>query len=98
MFKQSFFALSLFAVSAFANATPELLLSSEIISNQLEFIETVEITGDIDDSLQRLVNTSISKKSGDFYVIKDISEDISKETLTVVINLYKQPQGLAMQG
>ncbi|MGF1682203.1 hypothetical protein [Photobacterium minamisatsumaniensis] len=91
MFKLRIIALFLLATSSFANASPELLLSTEAVSDQFELIETVEITGDINDSLQRLVDASLAGNTSDFYVIKDLSEDISKDTLTVVIGLYRQP-------
>ncbi|MGF1701141.1 hypothetical protein L4D09_12655 [Photobacterium makurazakiensis] len=91
MFKLRIIALFLLAASSFVNASPELLLPTEAVNEQFELIETVEVTGDINDSLQRLVDSSLAGKTNEFYVIKDISEDISKDTLTVVIGLYRQP-------
>ena len=52
--------------------------------------ETIEIQGDIEDSLLRLVDKNLQYKDSDFYVIQDISEDTRKDTLTVVVNLYNQ--------
>lgn len=71
-------------------ASPELISPSELQYGQFELVETVEINGDINDSLLRLVDNFVKDKETDYYVIQDISEDTRKDTLTVVITLYNQ--------
>ncbi|MGF1688541.1 hypothetical protein L4C36_17935 [Photobacterium japonica] len=91
MIKKSLAALSLFAFSTLAQASPELLAPTEVDHGQYELIETFKIQGDINDSLRHLVITNIKNKHSEYYVISDISEDTSENTLTVVISLYNQP-------
>jgi len=90
MIKRAIFTLFLLSISTASIASPELISPSEVQYGQFELIETVEIKGDINDSLLRLVDNSLKNKETDFYVIQDISEDTRKDTLTVVINLYNQ--------
>ncbi|MCW8328606.1 hypothetical protein MD588_07270 [Photobacterium sp. SDRW27] len=90
MIKRAISILLLLGTSMSAMASPELISPSEIQYGQFELIETVEINGDINDSLLRLVDSSLKNKNNDFYVIQDISEDTRADTLTVVINLYNQ--------
>lgn len=91
MIKQTLTAFSLLALSTVAHATPELLAPTELEYGQFELVETVEITGNINDSLLILVDDSLKHKRSDFYVIEDITEDTSEETLTVTVNLYNLP-------
>ena len=91
MIKKSLAALSLFAFSTLAQASPELLAPTEVDHGQYELIETFKIQGDINDSLRHLVTSNIKNKHSEYYVITDISEDTSKNTLTVEISLYNQP-------
>ena len=90
MIKRTFLSLFLLAVSTSSLATPELISPSEVQYGQFELIETVEIQGDIDDSLLQLVDLNLKNKDSDFYVIQDIAEDTRKDTLTVVVTLYNQ--------
>jgi len=94
MIKRAILSLFLLGVSTSSLASPELLSPSEIQFGQFELIETIEIHGDIDDSLLRLVDINLKNKNSDFYVIQDISEDTRKDTLTVVVNLYNQNNNL----
>ncbi|OLQ70820.1 hypothetical protein BIT28_15510 [Photobacterium proteolyticum] len=88
MIKRALFTLLLLGASASSLASPELLSPSEVEFGQFELIETIEIQGDIEDSLLRLVDSNLKYKDSDFYVIQDISEDARQDTLTVVVNLY----------
>lgn len=90
MIKRAIFTLFLAGASTCSLASPELISPTEIEYGQFKLIETVEIQGDIDDSLLRLVDMNLKNKDSDFYVIQDISEDTRKDTLTVVVNLYNQ--------
>lgn len=90
MIKRAILTLLLLGASTSSLASPELLSPSEIQFGQFELIETIEIQGDIEDSLLRLVDKNLQYKKSDFYVIQDISEDTRKDTLTVVVNLYNQ--------
>ncbi|GAB3522663.1 hypothetical protein GCM10027342_20530 [Photobacterium alginatilyticum] len=90
MIRHAILTLLLLGASTSSLASPELLSPSEIQFGQFELIETIEIQGDIEDSLLRLVDKNLQYKDSDFYVIQDISEDARKDTLTVVVNLYNQ--------
>ena len=94
MIKRIVLALTLSAFSLSANAAPELISPPEIQYGGFQFIETITITGDINDSLLTLVDKSLMKKEMTYYVIQDISEDTQAETLTVVVNLYNREQGI----
>jgi len=94
MIKHAILTLFLLGASTSSLASPELLSPSEIQFGQFELIETIEIQGDIDDSLLQLVDINLKDKKSDFYVIQDISEDTRKDTLTVVVNLYNQNNNL----
>ncbi|GAL02414.1 hypothetical protein JCM19237_5307 [Photobacterium aphoticum] len=97
MIKKSLAALSLFAFSTLAQASPELLAPTEVDNGTYELIETLEIQGDINDSLKHLVTTNIKNNHSEYYVISDISEDTSQNTLTVVLRFYNFPHSpLAM--
>ena len=90
MIKRAILTLFLLGSSAASMASPELISPSELQYGQFELVETVEINGDINDSLLRLVDNFVKDKETDYYVIQDISEDTRKDTLTVVITLYNQ--------
>ncbi|MGR5063989.1 hypothetical protein [Photobacterium sp. DNB22_13_2] len=90
MVSRTLAAIALLTASAFSFATPELLVPIEVQNIQLNAVETLTIDGDINDSLQLLVDSSLKNKSSDFYVIDEISEDTFNNTLTVVITLYNQ--------
>lgn len=90
MIQRALFSLILLCLCAQANASPELLAPSEVQHGPFQYIETIEVHGDIDDSVLRLIHATLKNKQSDFYVIQDISEDTRADTLTVVINLYNQ--------
>ncbi|MCQ1059749.1 hypothetical protein ACQKPX_21050 [Photobacterium sp. DNB23_23_1] len=90
MISRTIAAIALLTASAFSYASPELLAPIEVHNIQLNAVETLIIDGDINDSLQQLVNNKLKDKSSDFYVIDEISEDTFNNTLTVVITLYNQ--------
>ncbi|MGF1734893.1 hypothetical protein [Photobacterium satsumensis] len=94
MISRTLAAIALLTASAFSYASPELLAPIEVHNIQLNAVETLIIDGDINDSLQLLVDNSLKNKSSDFYVIDEISEDTFNNTLTVVITLYNQPMSL----
>ncbi|PSU35757.1 hypothetical protein [Photobacterium lutimaris] len=90
MISRTLAAIALLTASSFSYASPELLAPVEVHNIQLNAVETFTIDGDINDSLQLLVNNSLKNKNSDFYVIDEISEDTVNNTLTIVITLYDQ--------
>ena len=94
MITRAIAAIALLTASTFSLASPELLVPVEVPNIQLAHVETLVIDGDINDSLQILLNNTLKNKSSDFYVIDDISEDTTNNTLTIVITLYNQPISL----
>lgn len=90
MIKRALLTLMLIGTSTASMASPELISPSEIQYGRYELVETVEINGDINDSLLALVDNFLKDKENDYYVIQDISEDTRKDTLTVVVTLYNQ--------
>ena len=94
MISRTIAAIALLTASTFSFASPELLVPVEVPNTQLAHVETLVIDGDINDSLQMLLNNTLKNKSSDFYVIDDISEDTLNNTLTIVITLYNQPISL----
>lgn len=94
MIKRIALALILSTPTLSANAAPELISQPEIQYGGYQFVETITITGNINDSLLTLVDQSLMKKEIKYYVIQNISEDTQAETLTVVINLYNREQGI----
>lgn len=91
MISRTIAALALLTTSVFSYASPELLVPLEVPNTQLDHVETLVIDGDINDSLQLLLDNTLKNKTSDFYVIDEISEDTFNNTLTVVITLYNQP-------
>lgn len=89
MIKRAALTLALITSSLSTFAAPELIPQSEAQYGQLALIETIQITGNINDSLIRLVNKGLVHKAIDYYSIKDISEDTQANTLTITVNLYK---------
>lgn len=89
MIKRAALFLTLITASLSTLAAPELIPQSEAQHGQLALIETIQITGDINDSLTSLVDRYLAHKSIDYYSIKDISEDTQANTLTIIVNLYK---------
>ncbi|UXI04365.1 hypothetical protein [Photobacterium sp. TY1-4] len=90
MIKRALFSLILLGMAARSHATPELLVPSEVQCGPFQYIETIEVHGDIEDSVLRLIHATLENKDSDFYVIQNISEDTRDDSLTVVINLYNQ--------
>jgi hypothetical protein len=90
MIKRVALTLALITSPSSSFATPELipLHQSEAQYGKLELIETIQITGDINDSLTILVNRYLAHRAIDYYSIKDISEDTQANTLTLIVNLY----------
>ncbi|UTV29791.1 hypothetical protein [Photobacterium atrarenae] len=92
MIKRALFSLIFLCIAAHSHASPELLAPSEVQYGPFQYIETIEVHGNIEDSVLRLIQATLENKQSDFYVIQDISEDTRHDTLTVVINLYNQGQ------
>ncbi len=89
MIKRATLLLTLITASLPSLASPDLIPQSEAQYVQLALIETIQITGDINDSLTSLVDRYLAHKTTDYYSIKDISEDTQANTLTIIVNLYK---------
>ncbi|MGF1887012.1 hypothetical protein L4D13_12805 [Photobacterium profundum] len=89
MIKRVTLLLTLITASLPTLASPDLIPQSEAQYVQLALIETIQITGDINDSLTSLVDRYLAHKTTDYYSIKDISEDTQANTLTIIVNLYK---------
>ncbi|MBD8514247.1 hypothetical protein L6J37_10390 [Photobacterium sp. WH77] len=94
MFKRIVFSAIILTASTTAFANPELLSPDEADLGHFQLIETIEIKGDIDDSIAQLIDKSLENKNGQFYAIDTIKEDIKQETLTLVIKLYNEPAGM----
>ncbi|GAB6260586.1 hypothetical protein L4174_018100 [Photobacterium sp. CCB-ST2H9] len=94
MFQRIIFSAILLSASGSALANPELLAPDEANHGYFQLVETIEVKGDIDDSIAQLVKKSLKNKTGQFYTIDTIKEDTQKETLTLVIKLYNEPTGM----
>ncbi|NAW64109.1 hypothetical protein [Photobacterium halotolerans] len=94
MFKRIVFSAIILTASISAFANPELLSPDEANHGNFQLIETIEIKGDIDDSIAQLIDKSLKNKNGQYYAIDTIREDISQETLTLVIKLYNEPASM----
>ncbi|WP_159064818.1 hypothetical protein [Thaumasiovibrio subtropicus] len=81
-----------------AIAAPSLVAQAEIAYGDYEFIEQVQIQGDIQDSLLQLVDKQLEDKSSAVYVIDEIAENTAEDTFTVLVSLYDiAPNGFAHQ-
>ncbi|KDM90787.1 hypothetical protein [Photobacterium galatheae] len=94
MFQRIILSAILLSASSSVFAKPELLAPDEASHGYFQLVETIEVKGDIDDSIAQLVKKSLKNKPGQFYTIDTIKEDTQKETLTLVIKLYNEPTGM----
>ncbi|QUJ69271.1 hypothetical protein KDD30_21090 (plasmid) [Photobacterium sp. GJ3] len=95
MFKRIVFSATLLLSSCAVLANPELLSPEEANYGNFQLVETIEVKGDIDDSIAQLIRKSLRNRQGQFYAIDTIREDIRNETLTLVIKLYNEPMVLS---
>ncbi|MGF1692541.1 hypothetical protein [Photobacterium kagoshimensis] len=95
MFKKRLIATVFALFSTYAAAAPELMSPVEIEFGQYAHIETIEITGNINASLLRLVDDSLQSNESDYYVISDISENAQQNTMTISVDLYNDMNAAA---
>ncbi|KMV31628.1 hypothetical protein L4D00_10590 [Photobacterium swingsii] len=95
MFKKRLIATVFALLSTYATAAPELMSPVEIEFGQYAHIETIEITGNINASLLRLVDDSLQSNESDYYVISDISENAQQNTMTISVDLYNDMNAAA---
>ncbi|KXI23420.1 hypothetical protein [Photobacterium sanguinicancri] len=88
MLKKHLIATAFALFSTSVAAAPELMSPVEIEFGQYAHIETIEIVGNINASLLRLVDDSLQSNDSDYYVISDISENAQQNTMTISVDLY----------
>ncbi|OZS41443.1 hypothetical protein [Photobacterium sanguinicancri] len=88
MLKKHLIATAFALSSTSVAAAPELMSPVEIEFGQYAHIETIEIVGNINASLLRLVDDSLQSNESDYYVISDISENAQQNTMTISVDLY----------
>ncbi|WP_068336497.1 hypothetical protein [Photobacterium jeanii] len=88
MIKKCLIPLLLTLTSSFVSAAPELISPVEIKFGHFIHVDTIEITGNINASLLRLVDDSLKSNDSDYYVIGDISENTDQNTMTISVDLY----------
>ncbi|OOE97340.1 hypothetical protein BZG78_11805 [Salinivibrio sp. MA351] len=73
-----------------ALAAPELIAKSTLDFGDFEKTANIEIEGNIQDDVLRLVERGVKEEEADYFVINQVSEDTHKEVLIVSVTLYRE--------